>query len=66
MGMKLPGYSVPLVLISPSRVDLDIESGGSSSYVAFVNQIRANAAGASKTYVAFVSLCFMLVLIPSR
>jgi chitinase len=40
-----------LVINSPLRVDLDIEDGGSTGYVAFVNKIRSLANGASKQYV---------------
>ncbi|KAL5495977.1 CHT2_3 [Sanghuangporus vaninii] len=31
-------------------IDLDIEGGGTTNYVAFVNRIRSHAAGASKQY----------------
>lgn len=41
-----------------NSVDLDIESGGSTSYAAFVNQIRSHATGASKTQVVFAHGCF--------
>lgn len=36
------------VLLLRSRIDLDIEGGGSDHYAVFVNKIRSLAAGASK------------------